>query len=849
MACRPSRRSCPLKTVALLKRAWIMEPTRTDSVGEARTRVDRPCGWPSRFFRWTCFITALALAIGSWAVVRYDDAILNALSPLSTWLHDWHETLQAGALIRAFGKGDVLALVALLVGLRGRVCLARQMLLALLITGLAVAAIKSEVHRHRPNRTAALGSFPSGDTASIVAVCVPVMAAAPKAIPALSALAVTVGCLRVLDVVHHPSDVLFGAALGILAGLLVLGPRMTARIPIGRWTCLVLAVLLIVERVTNFAIDRKGMLFCFTLITLGPACLVWWAGTSGASVHPSVADSSSADATFPWFGRRRVGTYGLVALLFVSYIVVAHLSSFWDRDEPRYAQATVEMLRSGNYLYPTFNGSLRPDKPVLIYWLMAIPVRLFGSHELAFRGIAIAATALAGVFTWLLGRRLFDSRTALLAACFLLASPLMAVSGTAATTDAVLLACIMGALLAFLALYTGSASPWPAPLLSLALGLALLVKGPVGLAIPLQTMLLAGVRQKRAGVPLHWGRSTAFAVAGSLIIFLAWALPANHATGGEFLQRGLGRHVLQRTVSPLESHGGNYVLFLFYYVPVILLAFMPWTLFLPAGVSLLRRGRIGQPGAAPFLMAWLVPCLVLMSLVATKLPHYVLPCWPGLALIAAAGVTARFADADERWMRCGRWLFGPVGLLLGGTLLIGAWFVPARNIQLPLMSAGLTLTVMTLLALRAHRRRDATATVRTLIAGMTLFLLTTGLLVMPRLEHLKLSKPLARAINQAVGPDVPVALCGYTEPSLIFYLQRPRIDTFAATADTAASWLNRPEPVVLITRRDLLPRLEEQAGPLPLVTIAEEKGYNYSNGKWADVVAVMRMSATSPGTP
>ena len=88
-------------------------------------------------------------------------------------------------------------------------------------------------------------------------------------------------------------------------------------------------------------------------------------------------------------------------------------STLWDRDEPRFARATVEMVESGNYLYPTFNGHLRPDKPILIYWLMSVPIRVLGPTSLACRFFAAIGIAITCVFTFLLGRRFLDVRAGL----------------------------------------------------------------------------------------------------------------------------------------------------------------------------------------------------------------------------------------------------------------------------------------------------------------------------------------------------------------------------------------------------------------------------------------------------
>ena len=114
-------------------------------------------------------------------------------------------------------------------------------------------------------------------------------------------------------------------------------------------------------------------------------------------------------------------------------------STLWDRDEPRFARATAEMVESGNYLYPTFNGRLRPDKPILIYWLMSIPLRVLGPTPLAcrfFSGVGIAVTC---VLTFLIGRRFLGVKAGLWSMAILASTVMVMVMGTLATSDAILL--------------------------------------------------------------------------------------------------------------------------------------------------------------------------------------------------------------------------------------------------------------------------------------------------------------------------------------------------------------------------------------------------------------------------
>jgi hypothetical protein len=160
------------------------------------------------------------------------------------------------------------------------------------------------------------------------------------------------------------------------------------------------------------------------------------------------------------------------------------------------------MVESGNYLYPTFNGRLRPDKPILIYWLMSMPLRVLGPTSLACRFFGAVGVATACVFTFLIGRRFLGMKAALWSMVILASTVMVVVIGTAATSDAVLLPAMVAVMLLFTHAIT-SGLPWYyVPAMGLALGLGLLAKGPVAL-LPIPAI----------GATLWLGRRRAIAAA------------------------------------------------------------------------------------------------------------------------------------------------------------------------------------------------------------------------------------------------------------------------------------------------------------------------------------------------
>ncbi len=291
------------------------------------------------------------------------------------------------------------------------------------------------------------------------------------------------------------------------------------------------------------------------------------------------------DSRTPW-----MTVVGICLMVAGVYWLIDSRSTLWDRDEARFSRATAEMIESGNYLYPTFNGQLRPDKPILIYWLMSVPMRVLGPTSLACRFFSSVGIAITCLFTFLLARRFLDNKAGLWAVAVLSSTLLVMVEGTAATADGILLPCMV-AVMAVFGCTMESAWRWHhVAAMGLALGLGLLAKGPVAL-LPVVVILVTLwlIRKRTVRIGSHFGRLGGAVIMG-LLVFVAWAIPANSATGGEFLRLGVGHHVLARAAKPLESHGGRFLLYLPYYLPIIVAGFFPWTLHLPGSISAVPGG-------------------------------------------------------------------------------------------------------------------------------------------------------------------------------------------------------------------------------------------------------------------
>jgi 4-amino-4-deoxy-L-arabinose transferase-like glycosyltransferase len=311
---------------------------------------------------------------------------------------------------------------------------------------------------------------------------------------------------------------------------------------------------------------------------------------------------------------------------------IAMVWGFWsaplvDLDEGAFTEATREMIASGNYVSIYLNGEPRTDKPILIYWLQAGSVHLFGLNEFALR----LPSVIAGLaWLWVLYRftlRHTDRATAGVAAMLLALSLGVGVVSKAATADALLNLFLA---LAMFEIFNHYHDPSPARLrrIFLWMGLGFLTKGPVAVFFP---VVVSGLFYASYGRWREWLR-LAFDPLG-LLVFLAIVLPWHVAvyldSGWEFFRGFYLGHNLGRYSDAMQGHGGS----VFYYVLVAPLIVMPFS-----GWFLGSLGRLREVAAEPlarYLWLWFFCVLLLFSFSATKLPHYMLYGMSGVFVLMA----------------------------------------------------------------------------------------------------------------------------------------------------------------------------------------------------------------------
>jgi 4-amino-4-deoxy-L-arabinose transferase-like glycosyltransferase len=444
-----------------------------------------------------------------------------------------------------------------------------------------------------------------------------------------------------------------------------------------------------------------------------------------------------------------------------------------DRDEARFAQATKQMVESGDYIDIRFQEEARHKKPVGIYWLQAGVVKVASAlgypHALTtiwlYRVPSLIGALGAVLLTYWTALAFVSRRGAVLAGLMMASCLLLGIERLIAKTDAMLLMTVVAAMGAMARAYVSprhereATGAWSiAAIFWTALAGGVLLKGPlivmvIGLAAIALVMVDRSARWLLALRPLA-------GFAWFAILVLPWFVAIIGRTGDAFLAQSVGQDLLSKVFAGQESHGSPPG----YYFALFWITFWPGATLAALATPAVWAMR-KEPGTR-FLLAWLVPTWLVLELTATKLPHYVLPLYPAIAILIAGIIEARKLSKRPLLVRGTIWWF-IVALLCGlaGTLalaLIGRQFGPLPSL---LLAAA---AVMGFWAWRSYEPDGAERALLRAIASSVLIAVATFGLVVPSLSQLFPSRVLAGILAESGCGEPMVAAVGYQEPSLIF---------------------------------------------------------------------------------
>jgi 4-amino-4-deoxy-L-arabinose transferase-like glycosyltransferase len=503
-----------------------------------------------------------------------------------------------------------------------------------------------------------------------------------------------------------------------------------------------------------------------------------------------------------------------------------------DRDESRFAQATAQMLETHDFVVIRFQEEPRFKKPVGIHWMQSASVSLFSNPEAraiwAYRIPSLLGAMLAAASCAWGAAAFFGAEAGLFSGAMLGATLLLSTEAMIAKTDAVLCGTTTLAMAALARIYAAAREGPPAPrsavwLFWVAVGLATLVKGPVGPMVAALAIVLLAILDRRPGwlVRMRWWWGLIIVV----VIVGPWAGAVTVATDGGFWSAALGGDLAPKLAGGQETHGAPPG----YHTLLTPLLTFPMTLMLPAAAAAAWR-RWREPGVR-FALAWLIPSWLVFEAMPTKLVHYPLPTYGAIALLAGAALVQPIGPR-ARWT--GVVLSGLFGLLLGaaGLYILSRYGdpsdAPAATVAAVLLAAA-GLSGAWFLARKAPREAVIAALGFGVVGHAVLL---AGLA--PRLSPLWLSARTEAAMEKAqLLPrqgiaDAPVAVTGYAEPSLIFALGTA---TELDTPQEAAQAIAEDRPAVVESRQDAAFRAALQSAGVGAISVGEVKGLDYSNGQ------------------
>ena len=519
----------------------------------------------------------------------------------------------------------------------------------------------------------------------------------------------------------------------------------------------------------------------------------------------------------------------------------------WDQDEGYYATAAAEMYARNDWITPTFNGKLFAHKPPLMFWGMIMGYQAFGVSELGARFVS-TLFGLGTIFlTFAIARKLFDVATGLFAGLAIGSCIMFTVVARSATADAHLTFFTALAFHLWICDYFAAHERnreqllknvrWQTWIATYAvMGLAVLTKGPIGFLFPTAVIGLFLLSEKKycdsaqstffqriwlfvkpfspvAFTITVWKMRPLTAAAIVLLVAAPWYLLVQWRTEGAFLREFIGVHHLGRMSNAMDNHSGP----VYYYLVACLIGMYPWSAFaIPTAMSWFSQWKLPtQSRAVRFVSCWVLVYLVIFSLASTKLPNYVMPAYPALAIIIGryfALWSHNVNSVSRSWLNAGWILLILVGALIvtgipisglvenNGQTLLGRIGVE-RDIQQRLVwlgVAGVPLVVFGIIgACLLWSNRPQLSAGAFSIAAVSM-MVTLSQFVAPELDRFQTPQLIAeRWRRQLRSDESQVAVLGLFRPSMVFYFRREI--KFCDSSDRAINSANAKGGSIMVT--------------------------------------------------
>ncbi len=531
----------------------------------------------------------------------------------------------------------------------------------------------------------------------------------------------------------------------------------------------------------------------------------------------------------------------VVLILLSCFYYLPGISSFpaTDRDESRFAQASRQMLESGDFVDIRFQQTPRHKKPIGIYWLQAASAALTVGRESssiwAYRLPSFIGATLAVLMTFFFGQALFSKKTALLGAAILSSSLLLTVEAHLAKTDAVLLSAIVLMQGALGKIYLGTQKNRDTGMMAAMVfwagcGLGILLKGPISFIIALMTLSTLMVSDKNYLLfhRLHPAKGLLLL----LIMVLPWFIAISINTEGAFIKGALFSDLIPKLISGQESHGAPPG----YYILLFSALFWPSSVYALWAIWPSWKNRSNR--SIRFCLAWIVPFWLMFEIIPTKLPHYILPTFPAISLL-----TAHFILNPKEWIKYPtnlspiiKWIPLTLWVAIGFTLCIGLTALPLiLNQQLFGESMLAVAGVFFIFACTRHFWKTGKfqlAAVCGVVGGALVFAPAFSS-IFTNLKGPWISQSVVSLVQKHnQNKNHVLASVGYREPSLVFLMGT---ETKLTTPAGAVQHLREnPENGLALIGDKYESEFKKaaQQAKVDLVPLETIKGFNYSKGKW-----------------
>ena len=457
-----------------------------------------------------------------------------------------------------------------------------------------------------------------------------------------------------------------------------------------------------------------------------------------------------------------------------------------DRDEARFAQASKQMLETGDTIDIRLQDKPRYKKPAGIYWLQAAAVTVAKSAGAALNDIwayripSFLGALGAVLLTFWAGRAVLGREPALIAAALFATTLMLSFEARIAKADAALIASItlaQGALFRLYMAQPGTSTRGLAGLFWFGLGTGILIKGPVAPGLALLTSVIALVTDPRRAwlKNLHWR----WGVPILLLITLPWLIAIGFASNGDFFTQSVTQDFAGKLQATQEKHWGPPG----FYVLAFLWTFWPAALFVTAD-TIRALWKMRRSRRIIFLFAWIVPFWLILEAIPTKLPHYALPLYPAIAMVAA------FAMRSEKppQIRVSAIIWGLVAATQIALLLCMSWITEAPQLTLLAAIFAIFAAAAALTVIAAWRSYRTLALFGMLLSGAVVY--GAGYrIALPALEPLWISEKASAAAHALEGCGKgPAGFAGLNEMSLVFQNGTDTLlTTPSALADALAS--------------------------------------------------------------